>query len=253
VTLEILAGNGEAVRTFSTDPDEEAGQDSLEVKAGMNRHIWDLRHPEVYRVPGLYSFGSLQGRRVVPGMYTARLTVDSEEHTAEIRVLKDPRVETTQAAYEEQEALLREIVMETEALHRSVVRLGEVRDQVKALLERTAEMEGTDEVQELGAALVDSLTMVEDSLVQWETHDGQTVLDAPSRINFQYLYLMGAVEGSDDGVNQGARNVLRDLNARWHPLRDRLEPLLNQRVAALNDAVRAAGIPPVGKPGDPGS
>jgi len=253
VTLEILAGNGEAVRTFSTDPDGEAGQDSLEVKAGMNRHIWDLRYPEVYRVPDLYSFGSLQGRRVVPGTYTVRLTVDSEEHTAEIRVLKDPRVETPQAAYEEQEALLREIVMETEALHRSVVRLGEVRDQVKALLERTAEMEGTDEVQELGAALVDSLTMVEDSLVQWETHDGQTVLDAPSRINFQYLYLMGAVEGSDDGVNQGARDVLRDLNARWHPLRDRLDPLLNQRVAAINDAVRAAGIPPVGKPGDPGS
>jgi len=253
VTLEILAGNGEAVRTFSTDPDGEAGQDSLEVKAGMNRHIWDLRYTEVYRVPDLYSFGSLQGRRVVPGTYTVRLTVDSEEHTAEIRVLKDPRVETPQAAYEEQEALLREIVMETEALHRSVVRLGEVRDQVKALLERTAEMVGTDEVQELGAALVDSLTMVEDSLVQWETHDGQTVLDAPSRINFQYLYLMGVVEGSDDGVNQGARNVLRDLNARWHPLRDRLDPLLNQRVAAINDAVRAAGIPPVGKPGDPGS
>ena len=253
VTLEILAGNGEAVRTFSTDPDEEAGQDSLEVKAGMNRLIWDLRYPEVYGVPDLYTFGSLQGRRVVPGTYTARLTADGGEHKTEIRVLKDPRVETTQAAYEEQEVLLREIVMETEALHRSVVRLGEVRDQVKSLLARAAEMVGTDEVQELGAALVDSLTMVEDSLVQWETYDGQTVLNAPSRINFQYLFLMGAVEGSDDGVNQGARDVLRDLNARWHPLRDRLDPLLNQRVAAFNDAVRAAGIPPVGKPGDPGS
>ncbi len=257
VTLEILTGDGEAVRSFSTEPDEDAGQESLEesmeVKAGMNRLVWDLRYPEVYRVPNLYSFGSLQGRRVVPGTYTARLTVDGEEHTAEIRVLKDPRVETTQAAYQEQEALLREIVMETEALHRSVVSLGDVRDQVKALLERAAEMEGTDEVQELGAALVDSMTMVEDSLVQWDTHDGQTVLNAPSRISFQYLYLMGAVEGSDDGVNQGARDVLRDLNARWHPLRDRLDPMLDQGVAAFNDAVRATGIPPVGKPGDPGS
>ena len=64
---------------------------------------------------------------------------------------------------------------------------------------------------------------------------------------------MGAVEGSDDGVNEGAREVLADLNARWHPLRDRLETLLSQGVATFNDAVREAGIPPVGKSRESGS
>jgi hypothetical protein len=114
-------------------------------------------------------------------------------------------------------------------------------------------MEGTEEVRELGVALADSLTMVEDSLVQWETYDGQTVLNAPSRINFQYIYLMGSVEGSDDGVNEGARDVLEDLNARWHPLQRRLDDLLGRGVATFNAAVRAAGILPVGKTEPPGS
>ncbi len=253
ITLEILTSTGAPIRTFSDQPDQGAGEESLTVKAGMNRMVWNLRYPEVYRVPGLYSFGSLQGRRVVPGPYTARLTVDGEEHTAEIRVLKDPRVETTLATYEEQDALLREIVMETEGLHRSVVRLADVRDQVNAVLQRAREMEGADEVRELGAALVDSLTMVEDSLVQRKTYDGQTVLNAPSRINFQFIYLMGAVEGSDDGVNEGAREVLEDLNARWHPLRERLDILLDHGVATFNEAVQKAGIPPVGKRRDSGS
>ena len=153
---------------------------------------------------------------------------------------------TTQEAYLEQDALLREIVAETEALHRSVVRLGEVREQIEAVLVRAAEMDGTEELRALGRALVDSLTMVEDSLVQRKTYDGQTVLNAPSRINFQYIYLMGSVEGSDEGVNEGAREVLRDLNARWHPLRDRLDLLLRQGVSTFNDAVRQRGIPPVG-------
>ena len=187
ITLEILTSTGAPIRTFSNQPDQGAGEESLTVRAGMNRMVWNLRYPEVYRVPGLYSFGSLQGRRVVPGPYTARLTVDGEEHTAEIRVLKDPRVETTLATYEGQEALLREIVRETEDLHRSVVRLADVRDQVNAVLQRALEMEGVDEVRELGATLVDSLTMVEDSLVQRKTYDGQTVLNAPSRISFQYI------------------------------------------------------------------
>jgi hypothetical protein len=252
VTLDILSGDGEIIRSFATEPDEDAGQEDLSVKKGMNRVVWDLRYPEVYRVPELYAFGSLQGRRVVPGTYTVRLMVAGgtdpagEEVTAQVRVLRDPRLETTQAAYEGQEALLRDIVTETEALHRSVVRLVGVRDQVKAVLDRAAKMEGTEEVRELGTALVDSLTMVEDSLVQWKTYDGQTVLNAPSRINFQYIYLMGAVEGSDEGVNDGARDVFRDLNARWHPLRDRLEILLGRGVTPFNAVVRGAGTPPGG-------
>jgi len=247
VALEILAVDGETVRSFATDPDEDAGQDSLSVKKGMNRLVWNLRYPNVFQVPDLYAFGSLQGRRVVPGTYTARLTVGEVEQTAEIVVLKDPRIETPQASYQEQEALLHQIVTEIEALHRSVVRLGDVRDQVTVLLERAAKMDDVGRVEELGAALVDSLTLVEDSLVQWNTYDGQTVLNAPSRLNFQYIYLLGSVEGSDEGVNQGALGVLRDLNARWHPLRERLEKLMEEGVSTFNDAVRDAGIPPVGR------
>jgi photosystem II stability/assembly factor-like uncharacterized protein len=253
VTLEILTAEGELVRTFSTEPDSEAGEEELDLKEGMNRVVWNLRYPDVYKVPDLYAFGSLQGRRVVPGTYTARLRVGDMEETAAVRVLKDPRLATTPAAYQEQDDLLRSIVRETEALHRGVVRLGDVRTQVKAILEKAEEMDGTEEVKSLGTALADSLTMVEDSLVQRKTYDGQTVLNAPSRINFQYIYLMGSVEGSDDGVNEGAREVLQDLNARWHALQSRLNDLLDRGVATFNAAVRAAGIPPVGKSPPPGS
>jgi photosystem II stability/assembly factor-like uncharacterized protein len=251
VTLEILSSEGDLVRRFSTEPDEDGGEERLSVKEGLNRFVWNLRYPDVYRVPGLYAFGSLLGRRVIPGDYAARLTVEDEVQVVSVRVLRDPRIETTETAYAEQEALLREIVFETEALHRAVTKLGDVRSQVKALLARTEEMEGTESVDEMGNALADSLTMVEDSLVQWKTYDGQTVLNAPSRINFQYIYLMGAVDGSDEGVTEGARDVFRDLNARWHPLRDRLDTLLDQGVARFNQAVRGAGIPPVGGGGSP--
>jgi hypothetical protein len=277
VRLEILTQGGELVRAYSTEPQSEAGEGRLSVKAGMNRQVWDLRYPSVFRVPDLYVFGSLQGRRVIPGTYTVRLTSGDREETTTVQVLGDPRLNTTPAAYRAQDQLTREIAEEIEALHRAVVRLGRVREQVKGVLGRLPELRGnrpegsggrsatqersgaetepaasSDEaidplgrVEALGVALVDSLTMVEDSLVQWNTHDGQTVLNAPSRINFQYIYLMGGVEGADDGVTQGAEDVFRELNARWHPLRDRLEVLLSEKVAIFNDAIREAGIEPV--------
>jgi photosystem II stability/assembly factor-like uncharacterized protein len=258
VRLEILTGEGVLVRAYSTDPDKESGEGELEAEAGMNRHIWNLRYPNVFRVPELYTFGSLQGRRVVPGSYTVRLTVGEEERTTVVEVVGDPRLGTSQADYRAQDEFVRQIAEETDAIHRAVVRIGTVRDQIEAILERVKEEKGEgedgeaasqeplDRVVELGAALVDSLTMVEDSLVQWKTYDGQTVLNAPSRLNFQYIYLMGNVEGADDGVTQGAREVFQDLNARWYPLRDRLEVLLDEGVPALNEEIGRAGIQPVG-------
>ncbi len=277
VRLEILTQGGELVRAYSTEPESEAGEGRLSVKAGMNRHVWDLRYPSVFRVPDLYVFGSLQGRRVVPGTYMVRLTAGDREQTATVQVRGDPRLNTALEAYRAQDQLTGEIVEEIETLHRAVVRLGKVREQVKGVLGRLPELRGDrpegpegrsrlqdrlaaeteaaasshmeldplERVETLGVALVDSLTMVEDSLVQWNTHDGQTVLNAPSRINFQYIYLMGSVEGADDGVTQGAEDVFRELNARWHPLRDRLEVLLSEKVAIFNDAIREAGIEPV--------
>lgn len=285
VRLEILTQGGELVRSFSTAADSTSGNGHLSVEAGMNRRVWDLRYPPVFRVPELYVFGSLQGRRVVPGTYTVRLSVGEEELTSEIRVAGDPRLDTAPAQYRAQDELAKEIAGETEALHRAVVRLGKARGQVQEILDRLEELRASergdsgsggaegparkegeggrlagtstgdpaggestdslDHVRTLGAALVDSLTMVEDSLVQWETHDGQTVLNAPSRINFQYIYLLGAVEGADDGTTEGAREVFRNLNSRWHPLRDRLQVLLSEGVSRFNHAVRAAGIEPV--------
>jgi photosystem II stability/assembly factor-like uncharacterized protein len=277
VRLEILDGDGGLVRAYSTNPSEGLLEEELSAGAGMNRVVWNLRHTDVYRVPGLYVFGGLQGRRVVPGDYTVRLSVApgsaDEGSTAEgggesmvepavltqtVTVLKDPRVETTQAEFEEQDAFLVQLLTETEALHRSVVELGQVRAQVETILERVAEMEESEaegeavqRVQTLGDALVDSLTAVEDSLVQFQTYDGQTVLNAPSRINFQYIYLMGNMEGSDDGITQGGRDVFQDMNARWRPQQQKLERILDEQVDDFNEAVEDAGIPPVDRPRRP--
>ena len=140
VRLEIHTDQGELVRAYSTEADTEAGEGRLSVEAGMNRHLWDLRYPPVFRVPELYVFGSLQGRRVTPGTYTVRLSTGEEEQTAEIRVSGDPRLDTTRAQYRAQDELAKQIATETEALHRAVVRLGKAREQIQGILDRVEDL-----------------------------------------------------------------------------------------------------------------
>ena len=230
VRLEILNAEGDLVRAYATEPDSEAGESRLDARPGMNRHVWNLRYANILRVPDLYIWGSLAGRRVMPGMYTARLVVGDEELTAPVDVRTDPRVETTKAEYRQQDALLARILAETEAIHLGVIQSTEVREQVDGILERVGDDEGEalDRVRDLGGALRDDLTVVEDSLVQWQTFDGQTVLNWPSRINLQYVYLHGAVDGADDGVAAAARDVFEQLNARWRPLQEQLQILLDE-------------------------
>jgi photosystem II stability/assembly factor-like uncharacterized protein len=264
VRLEIFAGPGhpnagELVRVATSDPDPDAEVEEVRmvVGSGMHRAPWDLRYPDIVEIPDLYVWGSHNGRRVPPGEYTVRLTAEMDEGADPVvlettkTVRPDPRLDTPVAEYMAQDRLLREIANEVTAMHRGVMELGGVREQVSALVDRIREMEeleAGETLAEMGAALADSLTVVEDSLVQWETYDGQTVLNAPSRLNLQYIYLHEAVDGADDGVGDASRSVFTDLNARWRPLQSRLELLLTESLDRFNRAVEDAGIPPVDPP-----
>jgi len=97
--LEILDGGGNAIRSFSARGGGTAADDQDAMRAprrgrpaaglsrgvGMNRFLWDLRHPGVDGA----GFG---GPLAAPGRYQARLTIGSWSRTRSFEVKIDPRV-----------------------------------------------------------------------------------------------------------------------------------------------------------------
>ena len=239
--LEILDASGATIRTYATDAEDDDAK--LELEAGMNRMSWDLRHEIPESVPGLYIFGSLRGRRVVPGTYQVKLTVGEETRTQSFEVVKDPRIPTTLAELQVQDQLLEEIEETISALHGSVNRLRDVREQIEDFVSRAKEEEGGDAIEEAGGALVEKLTEVEDALIQKRTVDGQTVINFPSRLNHHLTYLRGAVDGSELGLIDGARERYSDLKAQWDEQKAKLDPLLGAELDAFNTLVRESAIP----------
>ena len=244
VTLEIRDSSGDLVRTLSTSPDEERspGARPLELTAGANRVTWDLRHESIPNIPGAYVFGSLQGRRVIPGRYDVRLTVGGWSMSQPLEVRMDPRVDATMAEYAEQDAFVAEVAAELTAIHRAVARNEDVRGQVETLVGRLGDQEGAEGVVEAGRDLAGGLEAVADSLYQRRTVDGQTVINFPTRLKFQYVFLHGNADGADTGVSMGSRDVLRDLRARWSIHQAANDELLGPRLDAFNDLVREAGF-----------
>ena len=154
----------------------------------------------------------------------------------------DPRVDATMADYFEQDAFVAEVAAELTAIHRAVTRNNDVRGQIEALLDRVEDDERAPDVAESGSALATDLEAVADSLYQRRTVDGQTVINFPTRLKFQYVFLHGNAGGAETGVSMGSRDVLRDLRARWSVHQVTNDELLGPRLDAFNDLVRDAGF-----------
>ncbi|MBV9612641.1 MAG: hypothetical protein JO091_09215 [Acidobacteriaceae bacterium] len=120
--LEILDGDGKVIRTLSSDvekrpdeqldPEDEKPKKQLELKAGLNRIVWDLRYEDAPHVEDywLYEYGEgARGPLALPGNYQARLTVDGHSATVPLEVKLDPRLNVSREELEKQFALLMDI------------------------------------------------------------------------------------------------------------------------------------------------
>jgi hypothetical protein len=94
VALSVHDGTGREIATVTSTR-----------QAGVNRAIWDLRHPRLAGRPGSRARPPA-GPYVVPGRYTVRLTVDGQRHERTVEVREDPRMNVAGAVRAEWTATL---------------------------------------------------------------------------------------------------------------------------------------------------
>ena len=251
VVVEILRA-GTTVRTFNTRRPDAAAPASLDppssaltVKPGLNRLVWNVRHDQAVPVPGLYVFGSLQGRQVLPGEYQVRLRAGGKTLTEPLTVRMDPRVTTPLSELQSQDDLVVRVDERLNELHRTVIRLRDVRGQIESLMTRTTSLPGGDAIEKSGKALVDKLNALEEVLVQKRVVDGQTVINFPMRLNQFFIYLRNAIDDSHVGTTDGQRDRFGDLSEQWQLHQRTAGALLGDEVAAFNRLIRDRNVPAV--------
>lgn len=146
VKLSVLDAKGQTVRTLASDDAALSAARRPGTRAGLNRYVWDLRHTGPARqdpsladrrnTPLADDKEELNGPLVAPGRYTVVLEAGRERLEAPLVVVKDPRVKTSQRAFEQQLALLRQLHEKWGALNAGVNRLRQVRRQLRALAPR---------------------------------------------------------------------------------------------------------------------
>ncbi len=253
VTLSFLDAGGKLIKSFSSkaaDDEKSDDKDKRELrvpaKAGMNRFVWDMRHPEAHKIPEdkLVS-ESLVGPLTPPGSYQVTLSVAGQSQTQTFELIKDPRVATTQEEFDGQFELLLKIRDKLSETHDSVNKLRSVRQQVEEWAKRAAGHPSEQAISDGATALKDKLTAIEEELIQTNYKGARDRLNQPVKLNSKLSALTDVVSSADFAPTQQAQEVYVDFSSKIDPHLMRLEEVIDKDVSEFENLVHELEVPAI--------
>ena len=247
VTLEIFDAQQKVVRKFSSEDSHAEKHASLpiaerwfpkpellEKTPGIHRFVWNLtwRSSGGPSVDEESEYRSPSGPKVVPGIYTVRLTVDGETQDQALKVLMDPRSPATSEILQQQMELGQKMFTETLEARRALAEIGSVQKQLSDLEQKLGETNPA-----LKRALAAAQSEMAEILAKKET-------DAEAGLQGAYTDLASAlhvVEGGDRAVPSQAIAVYEEASqhikvgiAQWTSFKQTKLPPLNQELGQAN-------------------
>jgi len=272
VDIEILDSQGETVNTLRASRN-----------AGINRVSWNLRYPGPdqarirTRPPGnphvveekrfrtqweregwipVLSWGTgggFSGVTVSPGNYTVKLTVDGQEFTQQLEILKDPRSDGTLANIQEMVALQLEVRDDITTISGMVNEIEWMKKQINDLTESLGRGGAPGSVRTEAEALYGKLQAVEDKILQPIAVEGDSKSFRFPNMLYSKISVLGGdlAQSVDFAPNQQQREVHQLLKSQMTEYGSELRALVAGDVAAFN--LMLAGQNLAGVIGAPGS
>ncbi len=219
--IQILSEDGKVISEIQKPAKEK----------GLNRVAWDLRYtgPEVRRPPTDEETafgGGPRGPQVLPGTYTARLTVGEKTYEQRIEVRLDPTLNVSPNDLGAQLSALQRLGAMQSTANVALRYLDSVKEQLKHT-ETTMKGLNKEPDKELMKALADYQKQIEDLETQIaRSNEPALGLPGGSRV----LDRLGGLFGSINGVNAAPTTAQMDY------LKE-LEPDFRQRMTALNNFI----------------
>ena len=247
VSIKILDAGGKTVQTIRGTRN-----------AGINRVWWNLRNEQSkevrLRTPPAYApeirlnaegWRPLPegGRTTVlmpPGTYTVKLSVDGQEYSQSLTVMKDPNAGGTDADVQKQTAMLMELRKDLESGADMVNQIEIIRSQLDNL---RSILRGNADVKTAADDLDKKLTDIEDNLIQRKfSGQGQDTTRFPTKLIGKITYLAGGVSGGDNAPNTQQKEVQAMFESQLADLRKRLDAVVATDLGNLNRLLRDKNI-----------
>ena len=228
-TLVILDSAGDTVRVLDIDRE-----------GGLHRVTWDLRHERFDEGGDGYRFGAA-GPKVLPGSYTAAITLDGVTASTEVEVRLDERhgPEASAGAVARFEALNRGGELGAEAAA-AVRRLDDAREQLAAWKERLESQEDADaDLVSSAEELLDEAEVLRVRLL-WPDDERQEMDYVPTLAGLSSV--MGQIGRATAPPTDAQAALLDRYAGEWREARADIDAWF-RGVADFDAALDAAGVP----------
>jgi len=269
VRLDVVDTQGKVVRSYTNTDQPEISEEDLKKQliplywvraprrlatdAGMHRWVWDLHYTTPTATRHEYPISAIPhdtpryplGPNALPGIYTARLTVDGKSLTAPVTIKMDPRVKTSSAGLQKKfqaEVRLASLVNETSL---AVLQAGSIRTQLEKLKPESSETKN---------AIVDfqkKLTSLLGSPGGFFAPPSAEV--TLSRINGEASTLYQAIWQADAQPTAAQMEAAEKTEHTTADVLNRWRELKNSDVPALNHVLRQSQTPEIQIETDPHS
>ena len=247
-TIEILDANQKVIRTYymekpkgNTSNNKLEADPKIELRSGLNRFVWDLRQNNLPSIENVIIEGSMGGRAVVPGKYEAKLTINGNAETTSIEVLADPRLNNSATEYALQDQLSQLASDDIEAIHVSVVQMRKIQEQLNQFVTRAEGISTLDSLAAKAKSIVKTIKTWEEQLIQSKSQSNDDVINFVNKLSANIVFVKGEVEsGNTPYVTKGQQKRYEELHAEWKKYEAQKKALLENEIAAFNDACRKA-------------
>ncbi len=172
-------------------------------KPGLQRIYWDLRADGPVRWESAKDFnkGPKSGALVVPGEYTATLTVGGQPIAQRIEVVNDPRSHGDVAGMEARYQLTQSVLHLMSQLNVALNRMDAITAQIKALQLVAKDTPNEPAVKTASDTLTQQMKAAQ-SLITSNPEAAESTLRAPNKVREHLFALDGILEGADDAPTQ---------------------------------------------------
>lgn len=237
--------------SFHLDSMHRPSGDALTLRKGLNRFVWDMRWPSAEDLEGAMLWGGgTEGPLSTPGMYTAQYSLGADTQTVNFEIRMDPRLTTSTVDLQAQFDLHQKINTKLSDVHKAIKRLREVRSSINATSTRWKDLDTTltKDVTTLSKKITDSLTSIENTLVQTKAKAFQDLLNYPVMLNNKIASLSSVASSADRRPTQQTYDLFEILSKDADVQLSALKAIEETLIAELNIAVKALDLPAIPKP-----
>ena len=186
---------------------------------GLNRFVWDLRHPGATGIADGVIFWHPPktppvGPLALPGEYKVQMEVDGQIQTKALTIKADPRISFPVEELQKQFDLHIKIRSTLSEISEAVLSIRRVNDQIDNIRSKSAHIKDAKGIVKDLGQIQDKLMTVEYALTEPRMEGASDSFHFPTRLDNQFIILVGTIANSDRAPTQQSYEVYKVLKER---------------------------------------